>query len=250
MKKLGIIQTRGLGDIIIALPIAKFYTDQNYEVYWPICSHWVEQMTATAPYVHWLPVEPDRGPFFWDVPQKILTDLKMDDVLCLYQALTNHPEFTDEPYFQHTSFDKYKYIKAGVPFLNKWRLNECIHRNLDREQQLYNKYVKNPNYIVAHLQSSQQYVNLDLKQITPPDWQIIEIQEDGWVFDWLTIIEKAQSIIMTDSCFANLTDQLNLGDDRYFIPQNHIGLTPVHGNHWTWLDNPQLKPNSKIFRAG
>ena len=36
MKKLGIIQTRGLGDIHIALPIAFFYKKKGFEIYWPI----------------------------------------------------------------------------------------------------------------------------------------------------------------------------------------------------------------------
>ena len=249
-KKLGIIQTRGLGDIIIALPIAKFYVEQGWDVYWPICKQWGEQMDAVAPYVNWIPVEPDTGQFFWDIPMQMLRSLQVDETLCLYQALTNHPEFSNVPFFQHTSFDKYKYIQAGVPFLHKWRLNECITRNAEREQALYDKYVKNPNYVVAHLESSQQRVNIDLKAMVPAGWQIIEIIEDGWVFDWLKIIEGAQSIVMTDSCFANLVDQLNIGEDRYFIPQHHIGLTPVHGNHWTWLENPQLSRNAVIFRAG
>jgi hypothetical protein len=40
---------------------------------------------------------------------------------------------------------------------------------------------------------------------------------------------------MVDSVYANIVDQLGLGDDRYFIQRSHIGLTPVQGQHWTWL---------------
>jgi len=53
--------------------------------------------------------------------------------------------------------------------------------------------------------------------------------------DWLGVIEGAQSLIMVDSVYANLVDQLGLGDDRYFIQRSHVGLTPVLGQHWTWL---------------
>jgi len=83
--------------------------------------------------------------------------------------------------------------------------------------------------------------------MVPEDWDIIDITSEGYIFDWLKIIEGAESIIMTDSCMANLVDQLNIGDDRYFIPIHHIGLTPVHGNHWTWIQNPHLDNKSQMF---
>jgi hypothetical protein len=70
----------------------------------------------------------------------------------------------------------------------------------------------------------------------PQDWQTIEIdQQTDSVFDWLKILEGAQSLIMIDSVFANLVDQMHIGDDRYFIQRSHIGLTPVQGGHWTWI---------------
>jgi len=34
--QIGLIQTRGIGDIIIALPIADFFTAKGYKVTWPI----------------------------------------------------------------------------------------------------------------------------------------------------------------------------------------------------------------------
>jgi hypothetical protein len=85
--------------------------------------------------------------------------------------------------------------------------------------------------------------------MVPSDWQIIEITPSitNNVFDWLTILERAQSLILVDSVFANIVDQMNIGDDRYFIPRSHIGLTPVLGNHWTWLDNPNMSMNAKTI---
>lgn len=247
-KKLGIIQTRGLGDIIIALPIAKFYHDQGWHVHWPITDTWVEQLEHHAPWVKWIPVKADPGPFFYDIPMERLKNFKCDEILCLYQALSGHPEFSKEPYFQHTSFDRYKYIRAGVPFLNKWKLNECITRDADREQVMYDKVVTNDKYVVTHLTASHSTAGFD-PSIIPADWQIIPITNDGYIFDWLKIIEGAESIIMTDSVMSNLVDQLGLGTDRYYIPLNHIQLTPVFGHDWTWLDNPTINPRTKIFQA-
>jgi hypothetical protein len=234
-KKLGLIQSRGLGDLIIALPIAHYYHKEGWEIYWPIVDSFVPSMQGAAPWVKWIPVPADSGAFFYDIPMQRLKNFKCDEIICLYQALTGHPEFSAEKYFPYTKFDQYKYIKAGVPFLNKWKLKECISRDQDREQELYNKLVTNENYVVVHRKGSDFAVDVDLS-IVPEGWQIIEITEQtDCIFDWLTILEKAQSLILVDSVFANLVDQLNIGDDRYFIQRSHIGLTPVQGQHWTWL---------------
>ena len=233
-KKLGIIQSRGLGDLVIALPIARYYADQGWDIVWPICEEFIPHMQPVAPWVQWVPVTTDRGAFFYDIPLQRLRNLKCDEILCLYQALTGH-KFHEEKYFQHTSFDQYKYIQAGVPFLNKWRLAECITRNPEREQALYDKVVQNPNYVVVHLQGSDHKASYD-PSIVPQDWQTIEITEQtDCIWDWLKVLENAQSLILVDSVFANIVDQLGIGDDRYFISRSHIGLTPVHGQHWTWL---------------
>lgn len=235
-KRLGIIQSRGLGDIVIALPIARWYADQGWDIYWPICEQFVPSFKDSAPWVKWIPIPTDpQGRFFWDVPMERLKNFKVDETLCLYQALTNHPEFSNERWFQYTKFDQYKYIQAGVPFKQKWTLDQCITRDPQREQALYDKIVKNPNYAVVHLEGSDHRANFDWS-IIPEDWQAVEIsQQSDSIWDWLKIIEGAQSIIMVDSVYANIVDQLALGDDRYFIQRSHIGLTPVQLQHWNWL---------------
>jgi hypothetical protein len=244
-QRLGIIQTRGLGDIIIALPIAKYYYDQNWEIYWPITDAWVEQMTHAAPWVKWIPISPDPGPFFYDIPLQRLKNFRCDEIIPLYQALTGQ-EFHKETYFQHTGFDQYKYIRAGVPFINKWQLASCITRDPQREQALYDRKVGANPYVVTHLDASGGRTQWD-ESMVPTGWDIIEITPEGYIFDWLKIIEGAESIVMTDSCMANLVDQLNIDTDRYFIPIHHIGLTPVQGNYWCWLANPRLDPKSNLF---
>jgi hypothetical protein len=141
-----------------------------------------------------------------------------------------------EKYFQFTKFDQYKYIKAGVPFKRKWDLARYITRDPAREQALYDRTVTNPNYAVLHLEGSDARANFDPSMI-PADWQVIEITQQPGVLltDWLKIIEGAQSIVCIDSVYANLIDQLGLGEDRYFIQRSHIGLTPVQGQDWTWI---------------
>lgn len=234
-KKLGIIQSRGLGDVVIALPIAKHYYDQGWDILWPICSEFVSNFQDTVPWIKWIPIPVDNGAFFWDVPMQRLRNFGVDETLCLYQALTGHPEFTDEKFFQYTKFDQYKYIQAGVPFLDKWKLSECLTRNIQREQALYDRVVKNPNYCVIHLEGSDCRANFD-DSVIPEDWQKIYLTpQTDCIFDWLKVLEGAQSLVMVDSVYSNIVDQLHIGTDRYFIQRSHIGLTPVHGGHWTWL---------------
>jgi hypothetical protein len=71
----------------------------------------------------------------------------------------------------------------------------------------------------------------------PEDWQTIEITptETDSIFNWLTILERAESIVCVDSVFANLVDQMNMKNDKYFIARSHVGLTPVLGQDWTWI---------------
>jgi len=235
-QKLGIIQSRGLGDLVIALPIARWYADRDWDIYWPIDERFLWDMQEGAPWVNWVPVPYDPpGRYFYDVPVERLRNLKVDELLPLYQHLTNH-KFSEEKYFQYTSFDQYKYIRAGVPFLEKWNLARCITRNPQRERALMAQVVTNPNYVVAHLEGSDVRASFD-PSIVPPEWQTVEIRPiKGYtIWDWISVIEGAQSIICVDSVYANLVDQLGLGSDRYFIQRSHIGLTPVHGQDWTWI---------------
>ena len=234
-KRLGIIQSRGLGDLVIALPIAYHYHQEGWEIIWPILDEFVPSMSKAAPWVKWVPLPYDaQGHYFYNVPMERLKNFKVDEVMCLYQALTGH-KFHEETCFQYTSFDQYKYIKAGVPFIKKWQLAQCITRDTQREQALYDRVVTNPNYVVVHLEGSDHRAKFD-HSIIPAGWQTIEITaQTDCIFDWLGVLEGAQSLIMVDSVFANLVDQLAIGDDRYFIPRSHVGLTPVQGQHWEWL---------------
>lgn len=241
MLKLGIIQSRGLGDILITLPIAKYYADNGYTVHWPICEEFHSSVKDTAPWVNWISLPTDKqGQFFYNEPMKRLRNLKCDEIICLYQALNVVPELSKQPYFQVQHFDEFKYTKAGVPFLNKWLLNECITRNPKREQALveYLKLDMTRPYVVYHTEGSTYKCAADLSNI-PEDWQRIEITPiTDNIFDWLTILEGATALILLDSAFSNLVDQLKIDVDKYWIPRSHIHLTPVLGTTWTILEPP------------
>jgi hypothetical protein len=240
MKKIGIIQSRGLGDLLIALPIAKHYADQGYEVYWPICETFWASVKDHSPWVKWIPIPVDaNGDFFYAEPVKRLKAFGCTESICLYQSLNVVPELARVPWFQIQHFDEFKYTKAAVPFLKKWTLDECILRNDAREQAVYDKVVTAPNYYVTHFEGSTFKVEPDLSHI-PADWQRIDIKEGiaASVFDWIKVIEGAQAVICLDSVIANMVDQLKLDVDKYWIPRSHIHQTPVLGTEWTILEPP------------
>ncbi len=253
-QKLGLIQSRGIGDIVIALPIARWYNNEGYDIYWPICEEFVSNVKDTVPWVNWIPIAKDHGAFFYDVPMQKFNELGIENFICLYQSLTAHTELSSRPEFQITKFDQLKYHAAQVPFLEKWNLSECITRDPEREQKLRNQLDIRDNepYVVVHLEGSDHRASYDPAWI-PSGWRIIEVGTlTDSVFDWIGILENAQAIVAVDSIISNLVDQLGINNvvDSYFIPRSHIHLTPVLGGPWTTLDpGADVLKRISIFRS-
>jgi hypothetical protein len=254
-KKIGFIQSRGLGDIVIALPIARYYYEQDYEVMWPIAQEFIPSVTQTVPWIKWIPLVVDGSAYFYDTPMERLRNFKCDEIICLYQSLSSHPEMAKRPEFQITGFDQIKYHIAGVPFKRKWTLDQCITRDPQRESALKDHLgiKESEPYVVVHLEGSDYSTTIDPNWI-PNGWKTVEVKPvTDCIFDWLGVLEGAQSIIAVDSVIANLMDQLGIADrvDSYFLPRSHIHLTPVLGCAWTVLDpNPETLKRITIFRVG
>ena len=250
MNKLGLIQSKGLGDIHIALPIAFFYNQKGYEVHWPIYDKWLDQMQHYAPWVKWIPLKKEIEDlnFFYDEPLLKLKEKNIKKIYCLYSFNNRKLELSKELYFSFVSFDRFKYIKSKVPFSYKWKLNECIKRDYKREQKIYEKYVKNDKYVVTHLRASKHIADFD-HSIISSGYDVIEITDDGYVLDWLKVIEKAEMIIMTDSVMANIVDQLMIGKKKYFLQKNNIFFTPVLNSNWEWIENKNMDPRSILVKV-
>jgi type II secretory pathway pseudopilin PulG len=239
-NKIGIIQSRGLGDIAIALPIARYYADQGHEVVWPICSEFISSWSASAPWVTWVGIETDpAGDFFLKTPLRVLAEqgVAEDDQLYLYQYLNTSPELTDPELYSILKFDQYKYWVSGVPFRNKWSLAQCVTRDLDRERAFAASLALPDRYAVAHFKGSTFSVELNT-QFLDPAVQVINIDDhlSDSIWDWITVLEGAEAFIGIDSIFANLVDQLQLAiPDLYWIRRSPWDLTPVLGSAWTMI---------------
>jgi len=229
-KRVGIIQSRGLGDIIIALPIAKYYYDRGNSIYWPIDKRFISSFKEAVHYIYFIELnfEPNLSGFLTE-PEAMLKSLGCSKIFNLYSYLSGttslHPE-----YFNSLKFDEYKYAVSSVPFLEKWNLS--IRRNKIRENQLFHNLVTNPKYIIVHNIGSNFKFKLDIPD-SFIDHQVIYIEEQtDSVFDWISIIEKASYLIMIDSCFANLVDQLNIKVNKMLILRSDVRFTPVFKSNW------------------
>lgn len=243
MSKLGIIQSRGIGDIVIALPIAKWYKDQGHEIYWPICEDFVSHFESSVPWVTWLsvPVDP-TGDFFLKTPLELLAREGIsheDDILYLYQYLSSVPERTDPDLFAMMKFDQYKYAAAGVPFGQKWTLGDCIVRDPDREAKLYDQLVTKPRYMVYQGRASDVAYEIDLSGIEEGVERIEITEATDSIFDWLKILEGAETIVLIDSVFANLIDQLKICEsaDLYYMRKwnRRVDGNPVLLGAWSYI---------------
>jgi hypothetical protein len=145
--KKGLIQSRGIGDIIIALPIAKYFHDRGHDIYWPIDRRFLPHFVASVPYVTFLPVEPSaESAFYYEEPLAKLREAGCSDIHVLYSALRGSEHVVDQKLAAYVRFDRYKYAVSGVPFREKWNLS--IVRNPERERALYDRLVRKPKYTV------------------------------------------------------------------------------------------------------
>jgi hypothetical protein len=239
-RRIGIIQSRGLGDLFIALPIALNYKEQGYdEVLWPICEEFIPTMRKCAPWVTWIPLKTDpRGDFFYTKAEVNLKYRDCEEIICLYQFLSNMPELSDPDLFPILKFDQYKYAVSGVPFKNKGRLPECIVRDPAVEERLYKKVVRNHDrYIVVQLQGSDRRIDLDFSDAVSNGYQVVEVVEGltDNIVDWLTVVERASSVYLIDSALSNLVDGLDLHRDKWFIRRSKMDLTPVLLSDWQYF---------------
>jgi len=254
-ERIGIVQSRGLGDIVIALPIAwHYHTIENYDIYWPICEEFVPSFRDSAPWVNWISIPTDpQGKFFLETPLLALEKVGIgeDKLLYLYQYLSSDPERTDPDLFAMCKFDQYKYAITNVPFIKKWELKHCVKRDPAREKSLFESVVKQDRYMVYQGKASDVAYEIDLSSIDPAV-QRIEITElTDNIFDWLLVLEGAETLILIDSVFANLIDQLGLckGVPKYFMRKwnRRVDGNPVLLGDWGYV--PVTAPEGMEVRS-
>jgi hypothetical protein len=230
--RIGLVQTRGIGDIIIALPIADYFIRQGMEVVWPIDERFLPAFRAANPRVNFVGLAPEPG-MMYDTPMRLLQEHGCERAFCLYSYLSIKKVY-DERLAWSLKFDEYKYAITGVPFAEKWNLN--IVRDRQREQALYDRLNISRPYICLHDTGWDRKVDIPL----PPEWigdrQLVGIESlTDNPFDWLLTLERADRLVLLDSCFSNLVEQLNLPNEKYLVLRSPVPTTPVMKNGWRFI---------------
>src|SRR5438477_872268 len=145
-QKVGLIQSRGIGDIIIALPIAQDFLDRGFEVFWPIDQALLDIFQPAEPAVHFIGVARGKG-FNFEEPKRALVERGCERIICLLNYLEGH-YVHDERLSRSLKFDEYKYAIAGVRFGRKWELR--LVRNRERAALMQRLNISTDKYIVTH----------------------------------------------------------------------------------------------------
>ncbi len=236
--RVGIIQTRGMGDIVIAAPIAAYLIARGHEVFWPIDSEFLEPFSYALPDIQFLPVDKsvtgnNTAEYFIEGPKELLRDVDCEMIHVLYSHLTGY-EFPYANLAQFLSFDRYKYAVAEVPFREKWNLK--IRRNVEREVELFNILSLKPDDKYIVMQETGSNYKADLKSKIKNDGtrliNITPVTEN--FFDWLGVIEHAQEIHVIDSVYSNLIDQLGINVMKNFYSRSPIQFTPIFTSDWIY----------------
>ena len=157
MKKLGILLPGNIGDVIICLPIAKWYAEKGYTIIWPLYDFIFSNFKDVTDYVTFKSIPIANCV---DVIRKEFLKLNCEVLDLSFTSPYTWQNANTKEYLQQSrySFDEFRYKLANVPFDEKWNLK--LNRNYNREQQLYDQLITNSKYTVIQTKSSDVCINL------------------------------------------------------------------------------------------
>jgi hypothetical protein len=193
-----IIQPGRSGDIVICLPIAKWYS-RNYEVFWPCASEYTDLLEA-APYVNVRPLDDDMEVVLAKTYSRID---KFSAVVDLSFGFAHGKAVHLWDAHGSESFVSLKYRIAGVPSEERWNLTYL--RSLGREEALYREIVGSEGkpYTFVHDESWH-----GLYRVPNPTYRPVRPRRvPGFnLLDWRKILGEASEILCIDSSFANFVE--------------------------------------------
>jgi hypothetical protein len=237
--KIGIIQTRGLGDIVIATPIAMYYIERGCDVYWPIDSEFIPSFKEAFPKINFLAIEKsatgiETAEYFYHSPLDELNKIGCKSVICLYSHLTGF-DLGNTRIRESITFDAYKYAVANVPFTEKW--NFSPKRNVVREGKLFELLKLNPtdSYNVIQNQGSNFTADIE-SHIANKELRTINISPlTNNIFDWIGVLECADHVYLVDSVYSNIVEQLDICKKKSLFLRSQFPMTPVLKNGWLFI---------------
>ena len=187
-----------MGDVIICLPIAKYYHDKGYEIVWPVLGDYYDAF-RDIDYVQAIRLD-------CDINESALAAKKISRLhgcqeidLCF-----GFPYSTAHQYHSNINFAKNfveaKYKLANTPLTERWNLS--YNRDTEKESSLYNQVVKSSDYKLVHEESSAG------KHFHAKGENIVRVKKlHGYnIFNWMKIIEGATEIHCVESALCNLVE--------------------------------------------
>jgi len=228
--KIGIIQPGRLGDMFILIPAMKHLHDQGNEIIWPVFENYIWMFNDVIDYINFLPVKNN----VYTAVNESHNLLKLHNVDIVNDLAATFPNsMATQPYVDSGDgnilpYDKFKYDRLELPVDLKWNLRDCINRNYNKENELYNKLVTNEKYAVINptCSSGRYNINFDAS-----GGQVIEVTTEYNIFHWIKILENAQTIVLLNSGMLCLVDQLNITNRKivFKIPSDKL---PILRNEW------------------
>ena len=198
-KTLLIIQPGAYGDLFICAPIAKFYHDKGYQIFWPIQPNFLSILQKFN-YVIPIILSKDLIDEDWlrsDVMKILNLHLKFDKVINLADR---GPHPTEQK--EYENFEQCKYRISEIDIEQKHNLQ--WNRNIKKENELYEKLnPENSIYDIAHIVDShgnKTHFSEKRKTIF-----IDKIQEYD-IIDWYKLIINAQNVYCIESSIHQFVD--------------------------------------------
>ena len=230
MPRIMLVQPGAVGDIIVCLPIAKYWANQGYEVFWPARKKFIKHFEQID-YVTTMVLNEEVLDSDW---------LRSDVIKCLriYEEQNflyglNLADRGPHPTAQKPTenFEQSKYRLSRVPFYEKHYLEWT--RNKDKEDNIYNKYVSESPYAFVHDTSSHNE-NAVLPKISLPIVRCEDFSPKYNIFDWYKVISSADEIYVTESSIWAFCDGIvnDLSENRYLLPREKMGNMTTISERW------------------
>lgn len=197
-----IIQSGAFGDIFIVAPIAKYYADKGYLVFWAVREPYYSIMKY-FPYVWALCMTEEQYPQIHDDWLRSDTQhlIKLSNHYDIVLNLADRDEKTMERGGE--TFEQTKYRLANVPYEYKHKLS--FIRNGERENKHFQDLVgNNKEYVLAHTTSSRG----DKALMPKVNYPVIEARkiEDFYIPDLFKVIINAKAIYCVESAVHQFID--------------------------------------------
>lgn len=218
-KRLLLHQPGKVGDIIICLPIAKWYADRGYSVDW-LCPEQYHDFQPYVDYVKFISIRSGEYDKEIDLSFGLVTTSKVHALW-----LRRKPSLD--------SFVSLKYELSDVPVSEFRKLD--YKRNKQKEDELFEVVTKGVPYTLVHGKSdygSAIHILGDAVVMFQP--------VPGFnILDWRKVIENASEIHCIDSSLVNFADCLNPGGELFYYPNDKVPMQAdrtILVNNWKQLE--------------